>query len=149
MKSNVITVAPKDQGQTLLTLCVYFGTLVALFLLSDLVMASGGGGKSLGDVGTEVTKSMSGVAKLITAASYVAGVGFAMMGMLKFKAHKDNPTQVSLSQPIVLLCIAAGLVFLPNIISSGGQTIWGDGGDTGRADAGGGGLSGNEGGGTP
>lgn len=146
MKSNVITVAPKSQsqGQTLLTLCVYFGSLIALFLISDLVMA-GGGGKSLGDVGTEVTKSMSGVAKLITAASYVAGVGFAMMGMLKFKAHKDNPTQVPLSQPIVLLCIAAGLVFLPNIISSGGQTIWGDGGDTGRADASGGGLSGNEG----
>ena len=144
MKSNVITVAPKDQGKTLLTLCVYFGALIALFLISDLVMA-GGGGKSLGDVGTEVTKSMSGVAKLITAASYVAGVGFAMMGMLKFKAHKDNPTQVSLSQPIVLLCIAAGLVFLPNIISTGGQTIWGDGGDTGRADSSGGGLSGNEG----
>lgn len=151
MKSHVTTVAAqqaqKDPMKTLLVLGIYFGALIALFFISEFAFATS---KSLGDVADTVTGSMSGVAKLITATSYVAGVGFALMGMLKLKAHKDNPQQVPLGQPIVLLCIAAGLVFLPNLISTGGATIWGEGGDSGRADAAGGGLSGNEaGGGSP
>lgn len=106
----------------LISLCGYFGALLALFLLSHTVFADGG--QSLGEVAATVTTSMDNVAKLITAASYVAGIGFALMGMLKFKAHKDNPTQVPLSQPIVLLAIAAGLVFLPSLITTGGKTVW-------------------------
>lgn len=109
------------------TLLVSFASLLALFAISEAVLAGGGSGKSLGDVAGTVTESMTNVAKLITAASYVAGVGFALMGMLKLKAHKDNPTQVPLSQPIVLLAISAGLVFLPSLIRSGGQTVWGGG----------------------
>ncbi len=109
--------------QQMLTLCAYFGILLCLFLVSGFVFADEG--KSLGDVAKNVSDTMTNVAKLIVAASYVAGVGFALMGMLKLKAHKDNPTQVPLSQPIVLLAIAAGLVFLPSLISTAGQTVWG------------------------
>lgn len=129
-------IAKKNPSTGLFSLCAYFGSLLALFFISDLLLASGSGPAegSLGSVAETVTGSMTNVAKLITAASYVAGVGFAMMGMLKFKAHKDNPTQVPLSQPIVLLAIAAGLVFLPNLIDTGGATIWGAS-DSGRGAA--------------
>lgn len=125
------------QKRPLLSLLSYFGTLLGLFLVSQFVFAGGGQGQSLGDVASNVTDSMTNVGKLITAASYVAGVGFALMGMLKFKAHKDNPSQTPLSQPIVLLAIAAGLVFLPSLISTTGQTVW-KGGE--RATSKGGGL---------
>ncbi len=108
----------------LLSLTGYFCALFALSLTSHIVLASSGAGQSIGDVAANVTGTMSNVAKLITAGSYVAGVAFALMGMLKFKAHKDNPQQTPLSQPIVLLAIAAGLVFLPSLISTTGQTIW-------------------------
>lgn len=122
----------------LASLLGYFGALACLFFVSGIVLAGGGGqGQSLGDVASNVTDSMTNVGKLITAASYVAGVGFALMGMLKFKAHKDNPSQTPLSQPIVLLAIAAGLVFLPSLISTTGQTVW-KGGE--RATSKGGGL---------
>jgi intracellular multiplication protein IcmD len=110
----------------LLTLLTYFGALFALFLVSGLVLAGGEAGQSLGDVAENVTGTMTNVAKLITAVSYVAGVGFAVMGMLKLKAHKDQPAQVPLSQPMVLLVIAAGLVFLPSLIKSTGATVWSD-----------------------
>lgn len=140
MKSNVTTVTRQGNLKSLITLGAYFGALIALYFLSSLAFASGGPSDgSLGDVAGTITGSMTNVAKLITAASYVAGIGFAMMGMLKLKAHKDNPTQVPLSQPIVLLCIAAGLVFLPNLISTGGATIWGSS-DEGRGSATGEGL---------
>jgi intracellular multiplication protein IcmD len=110
----------------LISLTAYFGGLLALFFLSEVLFAGGGGsgGTTLGDVAGNVRDTMNNVAQLITAVSYVAGVGFAVMGMLKLKAHKDQPAQVPLSQPMVLLIIAAGLVFLPSLIKSAGSTIW-------------------------
>lgn len=98
-----------------------FLALFVLFFISNYANAA-----NLGDVAGNVTTSMENVGKLITAASYVAGIGFALLGLLKLKAHKDNPTQVPLSQPLVLLTIAGGLVFLPSIISTAGETIWED-----------------------
>ncbi len=124
MKSTSITTTNNSQLKSLLSLCGYFGALIGLYLVSGLVLADGGG-QDLGKVAANITGTMTNVAKLITAASYVAGVGFALMGMLKFKAHKDNPQQVPLSQPIVLLAIAAGLVFLPSLITTTGATVFG------------------------
>ena len=124
MKACVV----KKPTNPLLALSAYFGALLALFFVSDFALA-----ETLGDVAANVTDSMTNVAKLITAASYVAGVGFALSGMMKFKAHKDNPTQVPLSQPIVLIAIAAGLIFLPSLISTSGETVFGSSGERGSA----------------
>ena len=38
--------------------------------------------------------------------------------IFKFKQHRDNPTQVPLLEPVALLGIAAGLLFLPSIARS-------------------------------
>ena len=116
-------------------LFLYFAALVALFLLADQAFAASG--DNLGDIANNVTNTMTNVAKLIAAASYVAGVGFALAGMVKFKAHRDNPTQVPLSAPIVLLVVAAGLIFLPSIISTAGSTIFGTDAKSGGAKGGG------------
>lgn len=126
----------------LLSLCAYFGALLALYCASNFVFASSGD-NDLGAVASNITNTMTNVAKLITAASYVAGVGFALMGMLKFKAHKDQPAQVPLSQPIVLLAIAAGLVFLPSLITTAGSTVFGS--SKTNATSKGGGVTGIEG----
>lgn len=108
----------------LLTLAGYFAALMAVFFVSDIAFAASGGG-GLGEVAKTVQESMGNVAKLIAAASYVAGIGFALSGMMKFKAHKDQPQQVPLSQPITLIAIAAGLIFLPSIIKAAGSTLFG------------------------
>ncbi|MAZ44764.1 MAG: type IV secretion protein IcmD [Legionellales bacterium] len=109
---------------------LYFGSLFSLFLLSEHAFA---GGSDLAGLADNVTSNIEAVAKLITAASYVAGVGFALAGMVKFKAHRDNPTQVPLSAPIVLIAVAAGLVFLPSIIGTAGETVFGGDQATGGA----------------
>lgn len=103
-------------------LLLYFGLLFSLFAISDYALA---GGSDIGTLADNVTGNISALAKLITAASYVAGIGFALAGMVKFKAHRDAPTQVPLSAPIVLLAVAAGLVFLPSIIGTAGETVFG------------------------
>jgi len=72
----------------------------------------------------QIRESLSKIAQLITAGSYVAGFGFAIGAILKFKAHKDNPTQVPISGPIVMLFIAAALIFVPAVFASAGGTLY-------------------------
>ena len=74
-----------------------------------------------------VVSNLGDLAKLITAGAYVGGLGFAIGAILKFKAHKDNPTQVPVGTPIALVFIAAALLFIPSIFSSSGATIFGTG----------------------
>ena len=100
---------------------------LALFIVPFLytALAQADDQKNLGAIATTLTGSFAGVAKLITAGAYMAGIGFAMASMLKFKAHKDNPTQIPIGTPIALLFIGAALIFLPNIFGIAGQTIFG------------------------
>ena len=56
----------------------------------------------------------------------MAGIGFAMAGILQFKAHKDNPAQVPLSKPIVYVCVGAFLLFLPQLMGTAGKSVFGD-----------------------
>ena len=60
----------------------------------------------------------------------MAGMAFTVIAIMKFKNHKDNPTQEPLSKPVVFLLVGASMVFLPSILGSAGQTIFG-GGKTG------------------
>jgi hypothetical protein len=66
--------------------------------------------------------SFGNIASLITAASYIAGFGFALGAILKFKQHKDNPTQIPVGTPIALVFIAAALLFLPTLLPVTGAT---------------------------
>jgi len=80
----------------------------------------------IGSVASNVTGNLGGIARLITAGSYVAGFGFAVGAIVKFKAHKDNPTQIPISMPIALLFVAAALIFIPSVFRSTGMTLFGD-----------------------
>lgn len=84
-------------------------------------------GTTIGTVATQITKSFSNLAKLMTAGCYLAGIGFSIGAIMKFKQHKDNPTQVPVGTPIALMFIAAALLFLPTILSISGATIFGTG----------------------
>ena len=84
--------------------------------------------------GAGVATNLSGLpslAQLITAGSYVAGIGLGIISILKFKQHKDNPQQSVL--PAAFLFIAAALIFLPGIFKSAGGTTFG--GETSVLDA--------------
>jgi len=93
------------------------------FCTAVLAAVSGG----VGGIAANVTTNLANVAKLITAASYVAGMGFAVGAVVKFKAHKDNPTQIPIGMPIALLFVAAGLIFIPSVFKSAGATLFGSG----------------------
>ncbi len=90
--------------------------------------AAGSGGVGIGKVASSVQKNFAAIAQLITAGSYIAGLGFGVGAVVKFKAHKDNPQQVQLSQPIALLFVAAALMFIPSVFKSVGTTLYSGGG---------------------
>lgn len=99
------------------------GLFVSTGAFADTSQASNMG---LAVVANNVVGSMSGMAKLITAASYVAGLGFAMAAIFKFMAHKNNPTQITIGNPIAMLLIAAGLLFMPSLFEAAGKTLFGN-----------------------
>ena len=106
----------------------YVATSVLLFYVGTVFAQAGGSGVSEGSLGglaARVTTSFGNVAKLITAGAYVAGMGFAVGAIMKFKAHKDNPTQIPVGTPIALLFIATALIFLPEVFKVAGTTLFG------------------------
>ncbi len=98
---------------------------VGAYFYTHLVLADTSNDQNLGNVASTITGSFGQLAKLITAGAYMAGIGFCMASMLKFKAHKDNPTQIPIGTPIALLFIGAALIFLPNIFRIAGYTLFG------------------------
>jgi intracellular multiplication protein IcmD len=84
----------------------------------------------IGGVASTITATFGNLAKLITGVSYIAGLGFAVAAILKFKAHRDNPQQVTVGTPIALLFVAAALLYLPSLFTVAGNTIFGTGKST-------------------
>ena len=80
---------------------------------------------NLVDLSKSLTEQISTIAMLLSVTAYVTGVGFALAGILQFKTHKENPQQVPLSKPVVSVIVAACLLFLPNILSVSGTSLFG------------------------
>ncbi len=80
----------------------------------------------IGGIAQNLQKSFGPLARLITGASFLAGLGFAFASILKFKAHRDNPTQIPVGTPIALLLVAAALLYLPFLIKQVGRTMFGE-----------------------
>lgn len=99
---------------------VCFGVGTAAFAISGVAVSG------IGSVAQQATSNLGNIAKLITAAAYVAGMAFAVGAIVKFKAHKDNPTQVTIGAPISLLFIGAALIFAPSVFLATGSTLFGE-----------------------
>jgi len=109
---------------------IYFVSIIIMLLLPDIVLAAasgsgsgGGNSQGLGQIANSITGIMSDFVKLIFAIAAVAGSGFLLVSFFKFKQHKDSPQQISLGQPIALLLIGIGLIWLPFIAQETGKTV--------------------------
>lgn len=98
----------------------------ALLLVGSLFTVAYAEGQNLGDIASNIKGNLSAVEQLIVALCYIGGIAFAGAAIMKFKQYKDNPQSGTLGQPIALIFIAAALVWLPQIIQTSGQTVFGD-----------------------
>jgi intracellular multiplication protein IcmD len=103
----------------------YWLVNVVCLILLALVSQNAAAEVSLGTMASTITGSFTNITKLITAGSYLAGLGFSIGAIMKFKQHKDNPTQIPIGTPIALVFIAAALLFLPSILGVTGTTMFG------------------------
>lgn len=114
----------KFSGRNVYNMGLFAATFLTCLLGSEVLYAAAA--QDLGKVAEKITGTFENVAKLITAGSYIAGLGFSIGAIMKFKQHKDNPTQITIGTPIALLFIAAALLFLPSILDVAGGTLFDD-----------------------
>ena len=69
-------------------------------------------------------KQFTNLAHLITAGAYVAGIGLAIASVVKFKQHKDNPTQIALGRPVQFLFVGATLQSLDSFLAMAGAQVF-------------------------
>jgi len=80
---------------------------------------------NIGDVFKHISESMTSIPSMIMGVATIAGLGFAVASIFKFKQHKDAPQQTPLGQPIALLGFGVMLIWLPFLLQSLGTTISG------------------------
>jgi intracellular multiplication protein IcmD len=102
-------------------LAKYLSLIISLLFVTCSVFAA----DDLGSLATNVIKSLDPITKLLTAGAYVGGTTFFIVAVFMFKQHKENPTQVPLSKPMMILAMSSALIFLPSFIGSVSQTIFG------------------------
>lgn len=106
----------------------WLSSIVCLCLIAVVSQDASAGTQTIGSMASSITDSFTNLTKLITAGSYLAGLGFSIGAIMKFKQHKDNPTQIPIGTPIALVFIAAALLFLPSILGVTGATMFGKAG---------------------
>lgn len=84
-----------------------------------------GYGTGLGDITGNLLGPAQGLGHMMNAVCYVLGLGFLLTGLLQYKYHRENPQQVKISTPIVLVFLGIILIALPFIamMSESGQFL--------------------------
>ncbi|WP_411840090.1 hypothetical protein [Paracoccus sp. ME4] len=82
-----------------------------------------------GEIAGDLRGQVSSVGVLITVISFVLGVALAIAGLMKFRAHSQNPNDPSnkMSTAFVLMFAGAGLVAVPAVLGTGIATVFGTG----------------------
>lgn len=112
-------------------LLLFLASIVCFGLAAFVFAASSTSGSGIAVVARTAKSNLASVAELMTAVSYVAGMGFAIAAIVKFKAHRDNPAQVGINLAIVMLFVAAALLFIPSVYKSAGRTLFASGAPAG------------------
>lgn len=91
-------------------------------------------GVSMASINGNVTGSLQNMSSIIHAVSIIGGIAFFVAFAFKAKQHRDNPTQVTIGQPLMYLFLAIVLSMLPWFISSSKQIVYGTGVSVGQWD---------------
>jgi hypothetical protein len=94
--------------------------------------------RDVGGIATSLTTQTTQVATFVTVAAFVIGVGLAIAGLLKFRAHSQNPNDPSnkMSTAFMLVFVGAAMVAIPATLGSGILTVFGSGATSTDANSG-------------
>ena len=94
--------------------------------------------RDVGGIAESLADQTGDIADLVSIAAFVIGVGLAIAGLLKFRAHSQNPNDPSnkMSTAFMLVFVGAAMVAIPATLGSGILTVFGAGADQTDADTG-------------
>ena len=98
---------------------ITLGLLGALSSLKSFAQTA----SNIQEVAVSIQAGLTPLINLVVSSCYFGGAGFCAAAIFKFKAHKDNPTQVPVGTPIMLLFVGITLLFLPSIINLMSNTM--------------------------
>lgn len=78
------------------------------------------------DIATNIVSGINTLPGFLSAISYMMGMLFAVLGILKIKDHVENPSQTALKDGAIRLAVGGGLFMIP-IITESMQTLIGTG----------------------
>lgn len=84
-------------------------------------------GTGVGNLASNLKGTAKNVTDILSILSYVVGVGFGIKAALKFKESNENKGQTPISQPLVLLAVAAFLLSLPTLLIMARDAVLGEG----------------------
>lgn len=105
-------------------------TVGVMFSTEAFAFAGGaaGGANNFTNVTDKIVLSSSKLPNLITTAAYIGGIGMGVAGIMKLKAHVDNPGQAPMKDGLIRLAAGGGLLSLPMIIETMTNTVGSGGG---------------------
>jgi intracellular multiplication protein IcmD len=96
-------------------------TMTAAFLYATCAFAET---SDIGAAAKKLTTTFSDIGKLLVGAAYIAGFGFVIAGIFKFKLAKDSHGQIPFSTPIAIVAVGAALLFLPSLVQIVSQSVF-------------------------
>ena len=81
--------------------------------------------KGLAGISSTIQGQVETFTGLMITVAYIAGIGFTMASIFKFKQHKDNPTQVPIGTPFAMFAVGVIMIFLPAMFAPAGYSIFG------------------------
>ena len=91
----------------------------AAFVMGTLVSnEANAGNKTFNDIATNITDGINTLPGLLAAVSYMMGLIFAVLGVLKIKDHVENPSQTQLKDVAIRLAIGGALFAIPIVTAS-------------------------------
>lgn len=78
-----------------------------------IVMSNAAYAASLGSISGNILGPARGLGYLMNSICYLAGFGFLLCSLLQYKYHRENPQQVKLGTPVMLLFLGIALIAVP------------------------------------
>ncbi len=101
----------------------------AAFVMGTLLSSSAnaaGPTQKFNDIANNIIGGIDTLPGFLSAISYMMGMLFSVLGILKIKDHVENPTQTHLKDGAIRLAVGGGLFMIP-IITESMQTLIGTG----------------------
>jgi hypothetical protein len=94
------------------------GVSVSTYLMASNAFAQVSNSTDLQGLSANVANQIGTIPKMLSMGAYVAGAGIGMNGVLKLRAHSENPGQTPISHGAGRLAAGGALIALPWVLSN-------------------------------